>query len=68
MIFRKIFKKKQTTFCYCKCGNELVSDCKAFVKDTDFVYYKCPKCKRISKWDFDMPVPILIDISEVLND
>lgn len=59
----KKLKKGQYTFCYCKCGNELISS-NSFLKDTDFVYYKCSKCGRISKWDFDFPCPILVD-SEV---
>jgi len=55
------YKKKQNTFCYCpKCNNELISS-NSFIKDTDFVYYKCNKCGQESKWDFDFPVPILVE-------
>ena len=55
----KQVKKGQTTFCYCKCGNELISS-KSCLMDTDFVYFQCYKCKKISKWDFDAPCPILV--------
>lgn len=55
----KQYKKGQSCFCYCDCGNELISS-NSFVKDTDFVYYKCSKCGRESKWDFDFPCPILV--------
>lgn len=56
----KQLKKGQRTFCYCKCGNELVSS-DSFVEDTDYVYYKCSKCGRKSKWDFDFMCPILVE-------
>ena len=53
-------KNKQKTFCYCpNCNNELISS-NSFIKDTDYVYYKCSKCGQESKWDFDAPVPLLI--------
>ncbi len=53
-------KEKQTTWCYCpKCNNELCSS-NSFVKDTDFVYYKCSQCGHDSKWDFDFPAPVLM--------
>lgn len=52
---------KQTCYAWCSCGNELTFDDKSFVEDTDFVYYKCSKCNRESKWDFDAPAPILIE-------
>lgn len=55
----KQLKKGQSCFVYCDCGNELISN-SWFLKDTDFVYFKCNKCGKISKWDFDCPVPILI--------
>ena len=56
----KKLKKGQTTFCYCpNCDNELISS-NSFIKDTDFVYYKCSKCGYESKWDFDFLCPILI--------
>lgn len=49
--------KEQRTFIYCDCGNELITS-NSFIKDTDFVYYKCSRCGKESKWDFDAPVPI----------
>lgn len=53
-------KNKQRTFVYCpKCNNELVKN-GYLIKDIDFVYYKCSKCGYESKWDFDLPCPILI--------
>ncbi len=58
---KTLYKKtKQSTFIYCpKCDNELISS-NSFVKDTDYVYYKCSNCRYESKWDFDFPCPILI--------
>lgn len=50
----------QRTFCWCECGNELCST-NSFIKDTDFVYYKCSSCGLKSKWDFDCPAPILLE-------
>ena len=56
-----LVKRKQTTFIYCpKCNNELIKNGN-FIKDTDLVYYKCSKCRKESKWDFDAPTPILIE-------
>ena len=58
-LFKK--KRKQPTFCYCpKCRNELISS-HSFVKDEIYVYFKCTKCGKETKWYFDAPVPILID-------
>lgn len=59
----KQLKKGQYNFCYCECGNELISS-NSFLKDTDFVYYKCSKCGKITKWDFDAPCPIFVDTVE----
>ena len=59
----KQLKKGQTCFCYCDCGNELISS-NSLIKDTDFVYFKCSKCGHESKWDFDTPCPILIKESD----
>lgn len=57
-------KKKQTTFIYCKCGNEMCSD-GSFVSDTydennnNHVKYKCKKCGLESDYNFDIaPVPV----------
>lgn len=49
----------QRTFCWCDCGNELCST-DSLVKDEAYVEYKCSKCGKESKWDFDTPVPIEI--------
>lgn len=55
----KQLKKGQSCFCYCDCGNELISS-NSLVKDTDYVYFKCSICGKESKWDFDVPCPILL--------
>lgn len=56
-------KQGQNTFCYCPvCNNELISS-NSFVKDTDYVYFKCTDCEATSKWDFDFMCPILVDCS-----
>ena len=53
--------RKQTTWCWCPvCKNELCAT-DSFIKDTDFVYFECSRCKTKSKWDFDLPCPFLID-------
>lgn len=52
-------KQKQTTFIYCKCGNEMCSD-GSFVSDTydengsNHVRYKCKKCGEESDYNFDI--------------
>ena len=47
----------QSTWCYCKCGNELVGS-HSFLEDTDLVRYVCSHCQRLSEWNFDvMPAP-----------
>ena len=54
---------KQTTFCYCSCGNELCSS-GSFVSDTydergrNDVHYRCSQCGREHHFDFDAPVPL----------
>jgi hypothetical protein len=57
-------KLKQTTFIYCKCGNEMCSD-SSFISDTydnngdNHVKYKCEKCGTESDFNFDIaPFPI----------
>ena len=57
-------KTGQSTFVYCpNCNNELVSS-NSFVKDTDYVYYKCDRCGTDSKWDFDFMCPILVEFGK----
>ena len=67
-IFKKIkdklIKHKQHTFCYCACGNELISSNDLILDDTISVYYKCSKCGLITQWDFDAPTPIFIKVVE----
>lgn len=71
-LFKRLFKRKvkptkQTLWCWCPgCKKDLVSS-KSFVKDTDFVYYKCTNCGTESKWDFDTygPVVVLVEPKEV---
>ena len=58
----------QRTFCWCDCGNELCSSNSYQDQMCDqnrFEYYKCSKCGRESKWDFDTPVPI--EINELIS-
>lgn len=53
---------KQGTFVYCPgCRLELVSATNRLVTDTDYVRYYCGDCCTVSVWDFDFPVPILVD-------
>ena len=63
----KQLKKGQYSFCYCKCGNELISS-NSLLMDTDFVYFQCSKCRKISKWDFDAPCPILVNSEVNINE
>ena len=56
----KQLKKGQRTFIYCpNCDNELIGS-NSFIKDADYVYYKCDKCGTESKWNFDFICPILL--------
>lgn len=60
-----LHKNGQNTFVYCsECDNELISS-NSFVKDTDYVYYKCSKCGTETKWDFDFLCPILVEYKTV---
>lgn len=62
------YRKGQRTFIYCPhCDCEMISN-NSFVKDTDFVYYKCKNCETESKWDFDCPAPYLFEYKEVGKD
>ena len=63
-VIRRLDYYKQTTYIYCKCGNELISD-DCFIDQYDdkngdnHVLYKCKKCGRNSDWNFTIaPVPI----------
>jgi len=56
--------KEQSTYIYCKCGNEMCSD-GSFLSDTydengdNHVKYKCEKCGLKSDYNFDIaPLPI----------
>ena len=55
--------KKQHSFIYCSCGNELMSSKSKFYLTPYYgVYvYKCDKCGELSKWDLTTPVPILLE-------
>lgn len=57
-------QKKQTTFIYCKCGEELINSdsfiSDSYFNDQNFVHYECKSCGRNSYWDFDHIVPLLI--------
>lgn len=51
----------RSSFIYCpKCDADLIEN-NSFIKDTDYVYYKCTNCGTESIWDFDAPCPILLD-------
>ncbi len=54
-----IYKWEYEFHYWCDCGNELCST-DSLVKDEAYVEYKCSKCGKESKWDFDTPVPIEI--------
>lgn len=55
-------KPMQTLWCWCPgCQKDLVSS-NSFVKDTDFVYYKCTNCGHESKWDFDTYGPAVVPV------
>lgn len=60
MLFKRKKKHKQTTYCYCSCGNELVSNHKeVYEGDDTLIHYTCV-CGKKSSWDFYAPAPILI--------
>lgn len=60
----------QRTKCFCpKCDNELCgsNSYQNLMNDLNrYEYFKCSKCGEESKWDFDTPVPILINYSHAL--
>ena len=69
-----INKRVQTTYIYCKCGNEMCSD-GSFISDTidqdgeNHVRYKCRKCGLKADYNFDIaPVPINWDELNKSND
>lgn len=60
-MFKRIFKQKQRTYCYCpRCFKDLVNS-NSYVSQYDgIVKYRCDKCGNVSFWDFiTAPVPIL---------
>lgn len=58
--------KKQHTFIYCSCGNELISsNSKCSTKDERAYKYQCNKCGKRSYWLFDTPVPIKLKDSDI---
>ena len=61
-----LFKKfNQVTYVYCPhCGLELISS-KSECRDEGLVYFKCANCGMRSKWDFDMPTPLLLEAARI---
>lgn len=59
---KKFPKPRQTTWVYCPgCKVDLVNNHNREVVDGDVVKYFCFACNTVSRWNFDFPVPILID-------
>lgn len=55
--------KKQHSFIYCSCGNELISSNSNYItKDHRCYKYQCNKCGKKSYWLFETPVPIHIKV------
>lgn len=48
------------------CKNDLVSDDDSRVWEGEdyLIYYSCDECGTQSRWDFDLPVPVLRGIQE----
>ena len=71
-VLKNLFRAKpqQSTFVYCKCGNELVADAeKSFIADVyvierNVVHYHCSNCGLDSYYDFDHPVPLKLPFTE----
>jgi len=67
---KQIQSKKQRTFVYCKCGNEINrEDDSSFIRDVyikerNVIHYKCSKCGTESFFDFDYPCPIPLPFTE----
>lgn len=69
----RLAKKKQTTFIYCACGNEMVADMHegknqsfirdVYVNDRNVVHYNCSKCKKDSYFDLDFPAPVELPLN-----
>lgn len=55
---------KQHTFIYCpKCDMELISSNAVIehdLKKDPYEYFVCKSCGTLSKWNFDLPCPILL--------
>jgi RNase P subunit RPR2 len=67
---RKPEPPKQTTHCWCpNCRNDLVSgDSKVISNEGPVVIYLCGSCNKRSRWLFDAPCPIFLDITESSDD
>lgn len=72
-IARRKAVKKQRTFVWCKCGNEMVGDHgnddknrsfirDVYVNDRNVVHYRCSKCGTDCYFDFDFPAPMPIPL------
>ena len=60
--------KKQRTYCWCPICNEDLCSNGSFRSDTDLVRYECENCHCRSSWNFDAPVPILINHDKIIYD
>jgi predicted RNA-binding Zn-ribbon protein involved in translation (DUF1610 family) len=59
---RRKKKRQQTLWIYCTgCKEDLCSN-DSFVKDADYVYYKCTNCGLETKWDFDNYGPAVVQV------
>ena len=67
-------KRKQLTYCYCKCGTELIKAADvSFVNDVyvecdgvmrNVVHYNCPNCRMDNYFDFDFPTPMPLPLND----